>query len=89
MLLKTIFRAMVFAVMAASATAWAAQPKDITYKSKGNTLMGGDYYTYAVYCSDGKNRVISAWDGKKQWCLGTSKDKCTSDQLSTAKKACE
>lgn len=67
---------------------FAAEPKNITYKSKGKSLLSGEYYEYQVHCKDGKTRTITAWDQKKKWCVGDS-NKCTNDQLKTAKMACE
>ena len=77
-------------VFALSCTAsFAAVPKNIKYASKGTALMGGKYYIYTVYCSDGKKRKISAWDKRKKWCTGTGKKNCSNDQLKTAKKVCK
>ncbi len=67
---------------------WSAEPRDITYKGKGSKLIGGAYYEYSVHCSDGKSRSITAWDGRRKWCVGTG-GKCTNDQLKAAKMACE
>lgn len=66
----------------------AATPKDINYASKGSGMLGGEYYIYNVTCSDGKTRKISAWDKRKEWCVGTERSNCSNDQLKAAKQAC-
>ncbi len=66
---------------------YAAQPTDINYCARGATALGVKYSTYTVRCSDGKNREITSWDGRKKWCVGTSRT-CTNDQLKAAKMAC-
>lgn len=70
-----------------SSLAAANQPINITYKSRGAN-DDGDFSKYSVSCTDGSSRIISAWDNRKQWCIGTSKKQCTNDQLKTAKRAC-
>jgi hypothetical protein len=67
--------------------AFANQPTDINYSSKGSTALGTEYSTYTVRCSDGSKREITSWDKRKKWCVGTSNN-CTDDQLKTAKEAC-
>ncbi|OUD15476.1 hypothetical protein [Thioflexithrix psekupsensis] len=62
----------------------ANHPTNITYKTKGN----GEMEVYSVSCADGSKRTISAWNGRKNWCIGTTTRHCTNDQLETAKKAC-
>jgi hypothetical protein len=85
---KIVCAALSSAVILAAGYAWAAEPKDITFKGKGSKLMGGEYMEYTVHCSDGKSRTITAWDKRKKWCVGTS-DECTNDQLKAAKMACK
>lgn len=67
---------------------FAATPTDINYCSKGRTAFGSKYSTYTVRCSDGGKREITAWNNRKKWCVGKSKN-CTNDQLKAAKKACQ
>lgn len=89
MSLKKIFCALLGGVsLLAAAFVLAAEPKDITYKSKGSKVMGGTYFEYSVHCSDGKSRTITAWDDRKKWCVGDSSE-CTNDQLKAAKLACK
>lgn len=73
----------------ASSTAFAANVVDIKYSEKGNSMLNGEYRIYKVSCSDGKTKKISAWDKRRQWCVGTSKRNCSNDQLKTAKRACK
>ncbi|SEH08353.1 hypothetical protein [Candidatus Venteria ishoeyi] len=73
-------------------SAWArgerCSPSNINYCSKETTLFGGKtYIKYNVKCKNGRNRIITAWDKRKKWCVGTSK-KCSKNQLKTAIKAC-
>lgn len=63
-------------------------PTNIQYCKKGKTFTGKQYRTYTVRCSDGTKRVISAWNNRKQWCVGEGKKNCTTTQLKAAKKAC-
>jgi hypothetical protein len=74
-----------FCVLIFAAPAAANQPVNITYKTKGN----GETEIYSVSCADGSKRTISAWNGRKNWCIGTNHNgRCTNDQLETAKQAC-
>ena len=73
-------------------SAWAARercsPSNINYCSKEQTLFGGKtYIKYNVKCKNGKNRIITAWNNRKKWCVGKS-ERCSSNQLKTAIKAC-
>lgn len=68
--------------------AFAIQPTDINYCAKGKTLWGATYSTYTVRCSDGRKREITAWENRKKWCVGTTKNNCTTDQLKTAQQVC-
>ncbi|GEM_PF-1080409 len=63
-------------------------PTNIAYCKKNKTLLGAQYSTYSVRCSDGTKRVISSWEGRKAWCIGEQQQKCTNDQLGAAKMAC-
>lgn len=73
-------------LIAGSAT--ANQPINITYKPRGGDEQNTQYSIYAVRCTDGTNRTITAWDGRKKWCVGVSEKNCSNDQLKTAKQAC-
>ena len=75
------------AIVALSPVTYAAKPTDINYCKKGRTAFGKRYSTYTVRCSDGQKREITAWNKRKKWCVGKSKN-CSNDQLKAAKKAC-
>lgn len=64
-------------------------PQNIRYCKKEKTWSGDKFTSYTVHCSDGSKRKISAWDKRKKWCVGTSKRRCTTDQLKAAKLACQ
>jgi len=69
-------------------SAMANQPVNITYKPRGDNEPEVAYSTYVVRCTDETNRTITAWNGRKKWCVGISTKNCTNDQLKTAKQAC-
>lgn len=80
-----------FAAMAAvSAGSFAAKPTSIVFDSNNETADGTPYATYMVKCSNGKTQELTAWDGRKKWCVGdaTSED-CEKKQIKAAKKACK
>ncbi len=86
---KMITIAGMVGVLCSATSSFAASPKDIKYASKQSNMLGGEYYIYNVICSDGKKREISAWNKRKEWCPGTKRTNCSSDQLKAAKKVCE
>ena len=67
----------------------ACTPTNIQYCKKGSTWTGKKFTTYTVRCSDGTKRKISAWDGRKKWCVGESEKDCSKSQLEAAKRACQ
>jgi hypothetical protein len=84
---RTTTLSLTLGLLLIAGTVAANQPINITYKSRGSN-DDGDFSKYSVSCTDGSSRTISAWNERKQWCIGTSKTQCTNDQLKTAKKAC-
>ena len=78
------------ALLALSANALAAKPTSIVFESNGTTAEGTAYSNYSVKCSNGKKQPLTAWDGRKKWCVGeeTSQD-CQRKQIKAAKKACK
>ena len=74
-----------FSLMAIDA--FAARPTEINYVKRSVTTFGTEYREYAVRCSDGKVKVITAWDRRRKWCVGTG-SKCGRSQLAAAKMAC-
>lgn len=66
------------AILAASASAFAAKPTSIKYIE--DVVVNNDliYSHYQVKCSNGKTADISAWDNRKKWCLGKGgQDECS------------
>lgn len=73
-----------------SASSFAAKPTSIVFDANNETADGTPFATYMVKCSNGKKKELTAWDGRKKWCVGdaTSED-CEKKQISAAKKACK
>ena len=75
--------------LALSAGAFAAKPTSITFESEGKAADGQEYANYVVKCSDGQTQPLTAWDGRKKWCVGKqSQEDCDKKQIRAAKKAC-
>ncbi|MEH6552138.1 MAG: hypothetical protein V7711_01915 [Pseudomonadales bacterium] len=73
-----------------SASVFAAKPTKVSFDSYGTAEDGTEYATYIVKCSNGKKLPLTAWDNRKQWCVGEeSKENCEKKQLNAAKKACK
>ncbi len=71
-------------------SATAAKPTSITYESEGKTPDGVEFANYIVKCSNGVKQPLTAWDGRKKWCVGSeSMDNCHRKQIKAAKKACQ
>lgn len=82
--------AVVSAFALASASAFAAKPTSIKYIE--DVVVEGDqvYAHYITKCSNGETKDLSAWDNRKQWCLGKgTRDNCSKKQIKAAKKACK
>lgn len=76
--------------LAFSITALASKPTSITFVTDGKASDGQEYANYVVKCSDGKDEPITAWDQRKNWCVGKdSKDNCDKKQIRAAKMACK
>ena len=81
---------MMAALMAASAGALASKPSSITFESEGTAADGRAYALYTVKCSNGDTQPLTAWDGRKKWCVGkVSEEGCTTKQIRAAKDACK
>ncbi len=66
----------------------SCSPKNINYCAREKSFFGGKtYFKYMVKCADGKTVVITAWNNRKKWCIGTT-SQCSRDQLETAQQAC-
>lgn len=66
---------------------YLARCTDIKYCKKGSRF-GKKYYTYIVKCSNGKKLKVTAWDNRKQWCIGMS-TRCYKTQMQAAEAACK
>lgn len=76
--------------LAVASSVFAAQPTSITFDSKGKSADGQEYDNYTVKCSDGNVQYLTAWDGRKNWCVGKdSKEGCEGKQIKAAKAACK
>ena len=80
-----------FAALAAfSASSFAAKPTSIVFDSNHENADGTPYSTYMVKCSNGKKKELTAWDGRKKWCVGdATSETCEKKQIKAAKAACK
>lgn len=80
-----------FAALAAfSAGSLAAKPTSIVFQSNQETAEGTAFASYMVKCSNGKKAEVTAWDGRRKWCVGDAgSENCTKKQISAAKDACK
>ncbi len=78
------------ALVCFAAGAHAAKPTSIVFESEGKTPDGEEYAGYVVKCSDGTDKPLTAWDSRKNWCVGkVSKEDCEKKQIRAAKNACK
>lgn len=78
------------ALLALSASSFAAKPTSIVFDSNGTTEDGNAYASYLVKCSNGKKMPVTAWDDRRKWCVGAkSTENCEKKQIKAAKKACK
>lgn len=78
------------AMLIAAAGAFAAKPTSIVFDSEGATADGTEYALYVVKCSNGQQQSLTAWDNRKEWCVGKdSREDCNRKQISAAKAACK
>lgn len=89
--MKTVLKTIaVSSCLLLSMAAHAGKPTSITFVSEGKAPSGDEYASYIVKCSDGKEEPITAWDQRKNWCVGKdSKDNCDKKQIRAAKLACK
>ena len=80
-----------FAALAAfSAGSMAAKPTSIVFQSNQETAEGTAFASYTVKCSNGKKVDVTAWDGRRKWCVGgADSENCSKKQISAAKDACK
>ena len=86
-----IIKLAAFAALASlSATSFAAKPTSIVFDSNNETTEGTAFATYMVKCSNGKKHELTAWDGRKKWCVGDAdSEQCEKKQIKAAKAACK
>lgn len=86
-----IIRIAAFAALATvSATSFAAKPTSIVFESNNETAEGTAFATYTVKCSNGKKKELTAWDGRKKWCVGdAASQQCEKKQIKAATAACK
>jgi len=78
------------ALLAAATSAFAAKPTSIVFDANGETEDGTPFAQYAVKCSNGKKVQMTAWDNRREWCLGQeSRENCEKKQIRAAKAACK
>lgn len=76
--------------IASAGTALAAKPVSLVFDSEGSAPDGSAYALYSVKCSNGDQQPLTAWDNRKNWCVGKeSKEDCHSKQIRAAKAACQ
>jgi len=80
------------ALLLLSAGSQAARPTSIVFNMNAETEDGRPYAQFTVQCNDGRAVALTAWDGRRTWCLGevgqNSKLSCEKKQISAAKTAC-
>lgn len=78
------------AITALSASVLAAKPTSITFEADKTAPDGSSYASYIVKCSNGQQLPLTAWDNRKNWCVGKdSKEDCHTKQIRAAKQACK
>lgn len=78
------------ALVAFSASSFAAKPTSIVFVANAENSEGTPYATYTVKCSNGKKAELTAWDNRRKWCVGdASSEECQKKQIKAAKAACK
>ena len=87
----TFIKAAAFAALATfSAGSLAAKPTSIVFQANQETTEGTAFASYMVKCSNGKKKEVTAWDGRRKWCVGgVDSENCSKKQISAAKDACK
>lgn len=80
------------ALLVLSAGSQAARPTSIVFNTNAETVDGRPYARFTVRCNDGRRVPLTAWDGRRKWCLGevdeTTALSCNKKQISAAQTAC-
>lgn len=88
--MKSIQIAIAAVLLSAAGTSLAAKPTSIVFEGNGETAEATPFSQYAVKCSNGKKVQLTAWDNRRQWCVGQeSTDNCAKKQIKAAKAACK
>ena len=78
------------ALLALSASSFAAKPTSIVFTTNAEATDGTAYATYMVKCSNGKKVELTAWDNRRKWCVGDAgSETCEKKQIKAAKAACK
>ena len=80
------------ALLMLSAGSQAARPTSIVFNINAETKDGQTYAQFTVTCNDGRSVPLTAWDGRRKWCVGEIAEvgtlSCDKKQISAAKTAC-
>jgi hypothetical protein len=75
-----------------SAGSHAARPTSIVFNTNAETEDGKPYAQFTVKCNDGRTVPLTAWEGRRKWCVGEISEisaiSCDKKQISAAKTAC-
>ena len=67
-------------------------PTSIVFNINAETEDGRTYAQFTVTCNDGRSVPLTAWDGRRKWCVGEIAEvgtlSCDKKQISAAKTAC-
>jgi hypothetical protein len=78
------------ALLVLSAGAFAAKPTSIVFQGNQETADGVAFTEYLVRCSNGKTATMTAWENRRQWCVGNElNEQCERKQIKAAKAACD
>jgi hypothetical protein len=76
-------------LLSVSSITFAVRPTGIDFDGYANTEEGEKYARFVVECSNGRSQAITAWDNRRNWCIGEeSRESCHSKQLKAARAAC-
>lgn len=88
--MNIIKTAAIAAMVAFSATSFAAKPTSIVFEANAETAAGAPYAKYSVKCSNGTRVGLTAWDNRRKWCVGDeTSEQCEKKQIKAAKAACK
>jgi len=72
-------------LLSVASASFAAKPTSIVFQANGETAEATPFAQYAVKCSNGKQVQLTAWDNRRQWCVGQqSTENCTKKQIKAA-----